>query len=303
MKKSAIQYKTGFTLVEVVAALLILSMLIGSVLTVMSKITEGMVDLKARTQAFAVARENMEKLLTAASVEDMSEYGVVETNPDMDWQTIVEPFYEPISNRMWVRGVCSSSYTDSKGQRQIIELTCWLTGLNAQQIQQIVDQQKRQEEYMAQFSGSESGKELALQRKITTAFLEQENLDTDAYKDFIERLERRRLDYIAEKGFDEGYFEFIDQLGQDESDFLYRLGITDYDKYTEFYEDYLKNQDRSDADSEQDAGMNPERTSPDAQPNEDASPAEQDSSGQKPLNPADIPDEIKQLLPEDFFKR
>lgn len=282
---------------------MILSMLISSALVVMSNITEGMIDLKSKTQAFSIARQNMEKLLTSASVEDMSEYGVVETNPDMDWQTVVEPFYEPISNKMWVRGICSSSYTDSKGQRQTIELTCWLTGLSAQQIKQIVDQQKRQEEYMAQFSESEYGKQVAQQREVTTAFLEQENLDADAYKDFIERLERRRLDYIAEKGFDEGYFEFIDQLQQDESDFLYRLGVTDYDKFMEFYDDYIKHHKESDAADEKSSEKTNSASQSKSERGDGKASPEDALSKQKPADTADIPDEIRKLLPEDFFKQ
>jgi prepilin-type N-terminal cleavage/methylation domain-containing protein len=294
MKQLTNHPKTGFTLVEVVAALVILSMLISSAMVVMNNIVERMIDLKAQTQAFALARQNMEKLLTAASVSDLSEYGVVETNPDMDWQTIVEPFYEPISNRMWIRGVCSSSYTDSKGVRQIIELTCWLTGLNAQQIKQIVDQQKRQEEYMAQFSESGYGKQLALQREITWAFLEQENLDPDAYKEFIEQLERRRLDYIAKNGFDEGYFDFIAQLEQDESDFLYRLGITEakYDKYADFYEEYLKGNRQSDSGQEQ-SDQNKEM---DSSPDDEQSSSQPSAPAGNLMDDPDIPDEIKELL-------
>ncbi len=303
MKQSTIHSKTGFTLVEVVAALLVLSMLISSALVVMGNITEGMIDLKAKTQAFAIARQNMEKLLTSAGVSDMSEYGVVETNPDMDWQTIVEPFYEPISNRMWVRGVCSSSYTDSKGQRQSIELSCWLNGLTAQQIKQVADQQKRQEEYMSQFSDSEYGKELAQQREITSAFLEQENLDADAYKDFIERIERRRLDYIADKGFDEGYFDFIEELQQDESDFLYRLGVTDYDKYMDFYEKYIDNPENLNSDDES-SDKKKKAKSPDSEAKKgDTSSSEDTAPKKNPVDTTDIPDEIKKLLPEDFFQQ
>jgi prepilin-type N-terminal cleavage/methylation domain-containing protein len=294
---------TGFTLVEVVAALLILSMLISSALVVMGNITEGMIDLKAQTQAFSIARQNLEKLLTSPSVEDMSEYGIVETNPDMDWQTIVEPFYEPISNRMWVRGICSSSYTDSKGQRQTIELTCWLTGLNAKQIKQIIDQQKLQEEYMSQFSESKYGKELEQQREVTAAFLEQENMDTDAYQDFVERLDRRRLDYIAENGFDEGYFEFLNQLQQDESDFLYRLGVTDYDKFTEFYEDYVKNHKEPDAAGSKSSEKKNSASELDSERGDGKVSPKDKSSKQKPADTTGIPDEIKNLLPEDFFER
>ncbi len=229
--------KPGFTLVEVAAALVILSMLISSALVVMSRITSGMVDLQSETQAFSIARQNLEKLLSATTVSDMTEYGVVETNPDMDWEIVVEPFYEPISNRMWIRGLSSASYTASSGERKTIELTCWLTGLTAQQIRQILEQQKRQEEFMKQYSESEEGQQLAKQRALTRAYLEQNNLDVTAYDEFIERLERRRLDYIAENGFDEGYYEFLEQLSQEESDYLYRLGM-DYEKYRQFYDKY-----------------------------------------------------------------
>ncbi|HML74121.1 MAG TPA: type II secretion system protein [Anaerohalosphaeraceae bacterium] len=229
--------KPGFTLVEVAAALVILSMLISSALVVMSRITAGMIDLQSETQAFSIARQNLEKLLSATTVSDMTEYGVVETNPDMDWEIVVEPFYEPISNRMWIRGLSSASYTDSSGERKTIELTCWLTGLTAQQIRQILEQQKRQEEFMEQYSESEEGRQLAKQRALTRAYLEQNDLDVAAYDEFIERLERRRLDYIAENGFDEGYYEFLEELSQEESDFLYRLGV-DYDDYTTFYDQY-----------------------------------------------------------------
>lgn len=229
--------KPGFTLVEVAAALVILSMLISSALVVMSRITSGMVDLQSETQAFSIARQNLEKLLSATTVSDMTEYGVVETNPDMDWEIVVEPFYEPISNRMWIRGLSSASYTASSGERKTIELTCWLTGLTAQQIRQILEQQKRQEEFMKQYSESEEGQQLAKQRALTRAYLEQNDLDVAAYDEFIERLERRRLDYIAENGFDEGYYEFLEQLSQEESDYLYRLGM-DYEKYRQFYDKY-----------------------------------------------------------------
>lgn len=249
--------KPGFTLVEVAAALVILSMLISSALVVMSRITSGMVDLQSETQAFSIARQNLEKLLSATTVSDMTEYGVVETNPDMDWELVVEPFYEPISNRMWIRGLSSASYTSSSGDRKTVELTCWLTGLTAQQIRQILDQQKRQEEFMKQYSESEEGQQLAKQRALTRAYLEQNGLDVAAYDEFVERLERRRLDYIADHGFDEGYYDFLEQLSQDESDYLYRLGV-DYNKYMQFYD---KHKDAV-LPEEIDSGKEPKETDP-----------------------------------------
>ncbi|MBN2514310.1 MAG: type II secretion system protein [Sedimentisphaerales bacterium] len=250
--------KPGFTLVEVAAALVILSMLISSALVVMSRITSGMVDLQSETQAFSIARQNLEKLLSATTVSDMTEYGVVETNPDMDWEIVVEPFYEPISNRMWIRGLSSASYTDNSGERKTIELTCWLTGLTAQQIRQILEQQKRQQEFMEQYSESDEGRQLAKQRALTRAYLEQNDLDVAAYDEFIERLERRRLDYIAENSFDEGYYEFLEELSQEESDFLYRMGV-DYDEYIHFYEQYKD-------------VVSPEEIDPDKTPGDDKTP-------------------------------
>lgn len=289
--------KPGFTLVEVAAALVILSMLISSALVVMSRITSGMVDLQSESQAFSIARQNLEKLLSSATVSDMTEYGVVETNPDMDWEIVVEPFYEPISNRMWIRGLSSASYTDSSGERKTIELTCWLTGLTAQQIRQILEQQKRQEEFMEQYSESEEGRQLAKQRALTRAYLEQNDLDMAAYDEFIERQERRRLDYIAENGFDEGYYDFLEELSQEESDYLYRLGV-DYDKYRQFYDQYkdIESPDEIDTDKTPQDEKTPEDTPDDpdskTEPEKD-SPAEDTSDNS-------ISPELRQKLKEIF---
>jgi prepilin-type N-terminal cleavage/methylation domain-containing protein len=227
----------GFTLVEVVAALLILSMILSSVMVIMNQISSGMIDLRAETQAFGVARRNMERLLTSTEVSDRADYGIIETNPDIDWQTVVEPFYEPISNRMWIRGVCSAGYTDSNGQRKTVELTCWLTGLTAAQIKQILEQQRRIEELMQQFSETDSAQEIFQQRRINIAFLEYKGLDVDAYKEFTEQIERRRIDYIAQNGFDDEYELFVAQLTEEETTFLFQYKIV-YDDYVYFYETY-----------------------------------------------------------------
>jgi prepilin-type N-terminal cleavage/methylation domain-containing protein len=229
--------KKGFTLIEVVAALLILSMILASVMVVMGQITSGMIDFQSETQAFAIARQNMEKLLSSSSVSDASDYGVLERNPDVNWQTVVEPFYEPISNRMWIRGICSAAYTDSKGERKSIELTCWLTGLTPQQIRQILEQQQRTEKFMEQFVGTDYGRQVVEQRDINIAFLKYKNMNVEPYKNFTEQVERRRLDYIAEHGFDKEYSAFLAQLAEEEVDFMYRLGIR-YDEYVNFYETY-----------------------------------------------------------------
>jgi prepilin-type N-terminal cleavage/methylation domain-containing protein len=227
----------GFTLIEVVAALLVLSLILTSVMVVMTRITESMIDLRSQTQAFEVVRQNMETLLASTSVSDKSDFGFLEWNPDITWQTVVEPFYEPISRRMWIRGVCTSAYTDSRGQRQTIELSCWLTGLTAAQIRQILAQQKQIEKLLEEFALTEYGMQIAERHQINLAFLRAKELEVEGYKTFIEQLERRRMDYIAQYGIDEGYQEIADELAQEEFDFIYRLGV-DYDEYSYFYENY-----------------------------------------------------------------
>lgn len=227
----------GFTLIEVVAALLILSMILTSVMVVMTRITESMIDLRSQTQAFEVVRQNMEEMLSSKLVSDKSDFGILEWNPDITWQTVVEPFYEPISRRMWIRGVCTSAYTDSRGQRQTMELSCWLTGLTTQQIRQILAQQKQIEKLMEEFAQTEYGLQIAERHQTNLAFLRYKGLEVDGYKVFIEQLERRRMDYIAQYGIDDGYQELADELAQEEFDFIYRLGVN-YDEYKYFYENY-----------------------------------------------------------------
>jgi len=227
----------GFTLIEVVAALLVLSLILTSVMVVMSRITESMIDLRSQTQAFEVVRQNMETLLASTSVSDKSDFGFLEWNPDITWQTIVEPFYEPISKRMWIRGICTAGYTDSKGERKTIELSCWLTGLTAAQIRQILAQQKQIEKLLEEFALTEYGRQIAERHQINLAFLRYKELEVDGYKAFYEQLERRRMDYIAQYGIDEGYQELADELFTEEFEFMYQLAPND-NEYIYYYENY-----------------------------------------------------------------
>jgi hypothetical protein len=91
----------------------------------------------------------MEMLLASNSVEESVEYGQSEIYPGIGWQTIVETFYEPITARMWIRGVCSAQYDDLNGNEQTIELTNWLTDLTKEQLLQI---EQRDEDELGDFS-------------------------------------------------------------------------------------------------------------------------------------------------------
>jgi len=129
--------KKGFSLAEVMMAVMILGLTCSSVLVVIERCVASAANSALRMRAFEVARDNMEKLLASTSVKESIEYGQSEKYPDIGWQTVVETFYEPITARMWIRGVCSAQYTDSDEQEQTVELTHWLTDLTKEQLLQI----------------------------------------------------------------------------------------------------------------------------------------------------------------------
>ena len=132
----------AFTMAETVAALVILAFVSSSVLVVINRYMASAVDSVMRMQAFEVARKNMEELLTSDLVEESVEYGNSERYPDIQWETVVESFSEPLTTKMWVQAICSAEYTDSEGEVRKIELTHWLTDLTKAQTQQILAQQQ-----------------------------------------------------------------------------------------------------------------------------------------------------------------
>ena len=141
-----IRTQCAFTMVEVVAALVLLSMILSSVLVLMNRYVDSVIDLQLRQEAFELARGNMEQLLAETKLSDITEFGDSETNPDIEWETLVEPFYEPITDQMWIRAVCSAGFDDSKGEYQNIELEHWITNLTAAQVRQILGQEQLEDE-------------------------------------------------------------------------------------------------------------------------------------------------------------
>ena len=141
--------KKAFSLVEVLMAVAILALTCSSVLVVIERCVASAAESALRMRAFEVARENMEKLLASTSVKESIEYGQSEKYPDIGWQTVVETFYEPITARMWIRGVCSAQYFDSEEQEQTVELTHWLTDLTKEQLLQL---EKRDEEELEELA-------------------------------------------------------------------------------------------------------------------------------------------------------
>lgn len=228
----------AFTLVEVAVAIVVIALVVGTATVILDNLVGAMLDIRLQTDAFETVRQNMETLLSLPRVQDTVEYGVSEIYPEIQWQTVIEPFYEPITNAMWLRAICSAGYTDSKGQYQEVELEHWLTNLPGNVVRQILQQQRAEEEYLDLLSGTASGQAEAALQETTIAYLEQAGLDVDAYTSFIERQRRRKLDYIAQKGFDDGYFDFLEELRQEENRFLEGLGM-DFDKYNIFADTYV----------------------------------------------------------------
>ncbi|MBL7215015.1 MAG: hypothetical protein ISS71_04995 [Phycisphaerae bacterium] len=223
----------AFTFVEVVAAVALLAIMFSSVLVLMNRFVGAVIDMRLRQTAFELARSNMESLLSESKLPDIYEYGESETNPNIRWQTVVEPFYTPYKNRMWIRAVCSASFTDSKGEEENVELEHWITNLTAAQIKQILAQQEVEAEYMALLNeGQYSDMQLA-----TIAYLEQEGLDVDAYEEFLEQQQRKKLEYLDKKGMD-GYEDYVEQLQKEEDEFLEDLGMN-FDDYNVFAESYV----------------------------------------------------------------
>lgn len=239
----------GFTLVEVVAALAILVGIISTALVVMNHAVESTIEMRSRQHAFEVARENLESLLTVPSVSDMIDYGYSEQYPEIRWELRVEPFYEPISNKMWIRAVSTATFRDTADEEQTVELQQWLTGLTAAQIKQILDQQKTEEKILEELYGD---KDSEIQ-ELTKTCLQQSGLNVSAYEDLLKRQRRQKLDYLLENEFDAGYQELLDTLDAEESVFLQDLGV-DFDRLDECINFLLENKDATSGGGESGGG-------------------------------------------------
>ena len=136
----------GFTLAEVMSALIILALLSSTLLVVINRCMKAAADSELELKAFEVARENLEQLLVQDSVSEGVDYGVSEIYPDIEWSRKVETFYEPVTDRMWVLGTCRADYLDTSDEEQYVELTHWLTDLSKDDIKQLMAERLRMEQ-------------------------------------------------------------------------------------------------------------------------------------------------------------
>jgi type II secretory pathway pseudopilin PulG len=147
------RFYAAFSLPETAAALIILAIVCTGIVIVFDNSIISAANSALRMQAFEVAQENMEKLLASSSVKESVEYGFSESaagGPPVEWQSTVETFFEPITNRLWARAVCSADYIDSDGRQQKVELTNWITDLTQQQVLELIKRRQQQKEQLAQ---------------------------------------------------------------------------------------------------------------------------------------------------------
>lgn len=139
----------AFSLIEVVTALVILAIASSTVLVILNRSIASAANSALKMHAFEVARENMEKLLTLDSVKETADFGTCDKYPQINWQTVVETFYEPITSRMWIRAVCSAEYSDASGETQKVELTHWLTDVTKKQLLEILKGKENEQKQLA----------------------------------------------------------------------------------------------------------------------------------------------------------
>ncbi|MFH1615082.1 MAG: type II secretion system protein [Planctomycetota bacterium] len=231
--------RRGFTLVEVVTAVIILALICGSVVVVINREFAVAGDNKLRIEAFELARENMEKQLASTAVEEMIESGESETNPDIRWENVVEAFFEANTQRMWIRAICSATYVDYRGEEKTVELTHWLTDVSKEMMLAIMaekqarldEEQKAMAQYMFVAKDS-SGKGWALYTVADDQVIKLETYDSEeeAVAQGQDRAEEADMD------FEEGTDRLAEILGGEEAAaeaLESPLGPEDYEKIKE----------------------------------------------------------------------
>jgi len=128
----------GFTVIEVATALVILAIIFTTVLTVFKDAMRAVSDDRIKMQAFELARENMERILSQTSVSEKTEYGVSEINPQLEWELRTEPFTDPSGSGTWVKAISAATYLDANDQPKTLELTCWLTKVSKEVSEQMM---------------------------------------------------------------------------------------------------------------------------------------------------------------------
>jgi len=117
----------GFTLLEVLCSLGILSIICSSAMVIMSRNKDSSFNVTMRLRALEVARENIEQILVSQTIEEQTEYGVSEKYPAIEWESTIETFYAPLEGQTWARAISVARYKDMQDVDQEVELEHWLS--------------------------------------------------------------------------------------------------------------------------------------------------------------------------------
>ncbi|MCF7973401.1 MAG: type II secretion system GspH family protein [Phycisphaerae bacterium] len=129
----------GFTLLEVICALGILSIICSSAMVIMARNIQSSYNVTMRLRALEVARENMEQILVLDRIEEQTEYGTSEIYPAIEWESSVETFYAPLEGQTWARARCLARYKDMEDKDQDVELEHWLCRVKAADMNSLED--------------------------------------------------------------------------------------------------------------------------------------------------------------------
>ena len=136
----------GFTLLEIMASLLILSLVCSSAMVIMARNRHSSYNVTMRLRALEVARENMEQILVSETTEEQTEFGFSEKYPTIEWENTIETFYAPLEGQTWARARSIARYKDMEDVDQEIELEHWLCPVTEADM-----------DVLDQLEGSESG--------------------------------------------------------------------------------------------------------------------------------------------------
>jgi len=137
---------------EVVVAVMIIGVIVTSIITVMNRCIGAAIDSRTNMQAFEIARNNMEKLLAENKLAEKIEFGISELNPDIQWETLIETFTEPVTGSMWLQAACSATYTDQNGELQTVEFKHWLSEVSPALQKKLKAQDEKERQLMAQYA-------------------------------------------------------------------------------------------------------------------------------------------------------
>lgn len=151
--------KGGFTLVEALAAVVVLGIILSSVMIVIDNCISSTINLTLKQKAFEVARENIEQIISRDQVQEEIETGVSDRYPEIEWENAIRAD-KVADSEMWVKVTCKAMYLDSEEEPREVELVHWLTKLSKQQMQQVM-----RDRQLAQEQSGEIGTELEEQPK------------------------------------------------------------------------------------------------------------------------------------------